>query len=268
MRCWTASPACRPRSSPSSATASASPCRARPPPWPSASTGADLDTLDKVAHEIAGVLEGVPGAADVAVQTPPETPVVRVDLDPARLAQRGVSATEVLDTVQTAYQGGVAAQVYEQNRTLDIAVTLPAYERQDPEAVGDLLIRSASGVSTPLRSVANVHLDQTRTSISHEGGRARQVVTANPKPADVKRVTEAAKAAIAQKVKLPAGVYLDYAGTAEATAGAQRELGFNVALAALGVVALLLIAFGDGRAVTLILGARPSPCLAGWRPWP
>jgi Cu/Ag efflux pump CusA len=58
--------------------------------------GADLDTLDKSAAEIATVLEKVPGAVDVQVQTPPSTPVVRVDLDFQALAHYGVSAAEAL----------------------------------------------------------------------------------------------------------------------------------------------------------------------------
>ena len=225
--------------------------------------GADLDTLDRVARQIAGVVETVPGAVDVQVQTPPQTPVVRVDLDFARLAQAGVSAAEALDTVQTAYQGGVATQVYEESRSLDIAVTLASDLRQDPESVGDLLVRSASGVAVPLKSIAHVYLAEARTSISHEGGRPRQVVTTNPAPKDVQQVTRAVQAAIASKVKLPAGVYLDYSGTAQGAATAQRDLLFNIGLAAVAVVALLLIAFGSGRATALILGSAPFALVGG-----
>ena len=225
--------------------------------------GADLDTLDRTAHAISEVLGKVPGAKDVQVQTPPQTPVVRVDLDFAKLAQFGVSTAEALDTVQTAYQGAVASQVYEEARSLDIAVTTAPELRQDPEAVGELLVRSASGVAVPLKSVAHVYLTETRTSIAHEGGRPRQVVTANPAPRDVQRVTADARKAIAAKVKLPQGVYLEYAGTAEGATTARRELLFNVGLAAIGVVALLLIAFSSGRATALILGGAPFALVGG-----
>jgi CzcA family heavy metal efflux pump len=225
--------------------------------------GGDLDTLDKVAHEIAGVLESIQGATDVQVQTPPRTPTVRIDLDFSQLARFGLSAAEVLDAVQTAYQGSVAAQVFQDVRALDIALTVGPDLHQDPEGVGDLLLRSSSGLVVPLKSVARVYLTDGRTSISHEGGRARQVVTANPKPGDVARVTREARAAVAAKVKLPPGVYLDYAGTAAGTAAAQQELLFNVAVAGLGVMALLLIAFRDGRAVAIILGSAPFALVGG-----
>ncbi len=225
--------------------------------------GADLDTLDRVGRQIAGVLEGVEGATDVAVQTPAETPVVRVDLDFAKLARYGLSSAEVLEAVQAAYQGAAAAQVFADNRVLDIAVTVTPELRQDPEGVGELLLRSTAGLSVPLKDVAHVYLTDGRTSIAHEGGRARQVVTANPSPRDARRVTEAARRVIAEKVTLPPGVYLDYAGTAEGAAQAQRELLLNVGVAGLGVIALLLIAFRDGRAVAIILGSAPFALAGG-----
>jgi CzcA family heavy metal efflux pump len=225
--------------------------------------GADLDTLDKVAHQIATVMEGVPGATDVAVQTPPSTPVVRVDLDFQALARYGVSPAEAMDAVDAAYQGASAAQLYQGVRTVEVAVTTPPELRQDPEAVGDLLIRSTTGVVVPLRAIARVYLTDARTSISHEGGRVRQVVTANPAPRDVAKVSKAVEQAIAQKVKLPTGVYLDYTGAAAGAAAARQQLLFNTGIAVAGVVALLLIAFRSGRATALILASTPFALVGG-----
>lgn len=225
--------------------------------------GADLDTLDKVAAQIAKVLEGVPGATDVQVQTPPSTPSVRVDLDFPALARYGIAPAEAMDAIDLAYQGAAAAQLYQGVRSIDVAVTTPPDLRQDPEAVGDLLIRASNGVVVPLKAIAHVRLTETRTAISHEGGRARQVVTANPTPRDVARVTKAAQTAIAQKVKLPPGVYLDYTGAAAGAAAARQELLFNSGIAVAGVVALLLIAFRSGRATALILGSTPFALVGG-----
>lgn len=225
--------------------------------------GADLDTLDKTAAQIAAVLEKVPGAVDVKVQTPPSTPVVRIDLDFQALARYGVSPAEALDTVQTAYQGATVAEIFQDIRAIDIAVTTAPDLRQDPEGVGDLLIRSATGTVVPLKSIARVYLTEGRTSVSHDGGRPRQVVTANPPPKDVAKVSKAAEKAITAQVKLPPGVYLDYTGTAQGAAAARKELLFNTGLAVAGVVALLLLAFGSGRATALILGATPFALVGG-----
>jgi CzcA family heavy metal efflux pump len=225
--------------------------------------GQDLDQIDATAREIAAVVKTVPGTKDVQLQAPPLTPVVRADLDFDKLAQYGLSAADALDAIQAAYKGVTAAQIYENARTIDIAVTTPQALRNTPEAVGDLLLRSGAGVTIPLSQVAKVYLAEGRTSISHQGGLRRQVVTTNPQPRDVAKVTKAVQAAIAQKVKLPPGVYIAYSGAAEGVAEAQRELMFNVALAAGGVTALLLLAFSNARSVALILGSAPFALVGG-----
>jgi CzcA family heavy metal efflux pump len=225
--------------------------------------GADMGTLERVAANVGATLEKVPGAQDVKVQTPPSTPVVRVDLDFPKLARAGIAPAEALDAVQTAYQGASAAQIFRENRTLDVAVAAPPDLRQDPETVGDLLVRSTAGNVVPLRSVAKVYLTDGRTLVSHEGGRPRQVVTANPPPREVARFTRAAQQALARQVKLPPGVYLEFTGTAEGAAAARRELLFNSGVALVGVLALLLLAFRSGRAAALILGSAPFALVGG-----
>ncbi len=225
--------------------------------------GADLDTLDRVADQISEVIKTVPGAVDVQVQTPPKTPVVRVDLDFPALARFGVAPADALNAIGSAYKGAAAAKIFQATRTIDIAVTTPPDLKRDPEAVGDLLVRSATGTAVPLKTLAKVYLTDTRTLVNHEGGRPRQVVTANPAPRDVTKVTKDAQAAVGAKVKLPPGVYLEYTGTAQGTADARKELLFNTALAIAGVVALLLLAFGSGRATVLILGSTPFALVGG-----
>ena len=74
-------------------------------------------------------------------------PVVRVDLNFQRLALYGLSAADVLDTVQAAFAGERVAQIYEDGRVVDLAVSAQACLRRDPETVGDLLLRSTSGIS-------------------------------------------------------------------------------------------------------------------------
>jgi CzcA family heavy metal efflux pump len=225
--------------------------------------GADLDTLDRTARQIAAVLKGVDGAVDVQLQTPPSTPVMRVDLDYPALARFGIAPSDALEAVGSAYQGEAGARIFQSNKTIEVAVTTPPDLRRDPETVGDLLIRSSAGAAVPLRQVAHVYLAETRTSVSHEGGRPRQVVTTNPPPGAAARVTRDARKAIVEKVRLPPGVYLEFTGAAEGTAQAQRELLFNTALAIGGVVALLLLCFGEWRATILVLGATPFALVGG-----
>lgn len=225
--------------------------------------GPDLDELDRVADEVATVVRSVPGAADVQIKAPSGAPFLRVDLRPDRLQQYGFTVADVLDTVETAYEGATAAQVYDANRVVNLVVRLPEDERRDPEATGSLLIRATSGVTVSLRELASVSLAEGRTHIMHEGARRRQVVTVNPTVSDVAGFVANAQAAIGQRVKLPGAVYLQFAGVAEAEAAARHEVILHAGIAAVGIVLLLLIAFEDGRTVTLILATTPFALVGG-----
>lgn len=225
--------------------------------------GADAATLDTVADRILAIVDRVPGASDAQRATPPRAPVVSVMVDPVRAAAKGLSPVEVLTAVQVAYQGAAAAQIFRQDRVVDIAVTLPPDLRGTPEAVGKLLIRSGTGLVVPLDQVATVRLDEGRTMIAHEGGRLREKVTANPTPRDVARVTAAVRQAIAREGHLPPGVYLEYQGTADAAVAARNELLRNVAFTLVGIAALLLVALGSVRSAAIVLAGAPLAMIGG-----
>ena len=214
--------------------------------------GQDLDALDKAADQIGATIRALPGARDVKVEADAQGPVVRIDLNFPRLALYGLSAADVLDTVQAAFAGEPVAQIFVGGRVVDLAVSAQEQLRRDPEGVGDLLLRSTSGVSVPLKTVANVYLTDGRVMIPHEGGLRRQVVTASP--ADAARFVVLAKKAIADHVALPAGTFLEFGGAGQAAVDAKRNMLVNYALAVLTIVALLSIAF-DGRTGALILAS-------------
>ncbi|TLZ05329.1 MAG: efflux RND transporter permease subunit [Gammaproteobacteria bacterium] len=225
--------------------------------------GPDLDELDRVADEIAAVARTVPGASDVQVQAPSGAPFLRVDLRPEQLGQYGFTAADVLDTVETAYQGTTAAQVYDANKVIDLTVRLPPAERVDPEAIGQLLVRTANGLTVPLKDLATLSLTEGRTGIMHEGARRRQVVTLNPTTSDIGGFVARLQKAVARRVKLPPTVYLDFAGAASGEHQARHELLVHSGLAALGIMLLLSLAFRDARSVLLILATAPFALVGG-----
>jgi CzcA family heavy metal efflux pump len=225
--------------------------------------GDDLDTVDRTADQLAAGLRALPGSGDVAVTTSPRAPSVRVDLNFKRLALYGLSAADVLDTVQTAFQGKTVAQVYQDGRPVDLAVTGPDSLRRDPEAIGKLLLRSSSGLSVPLDGVANVYLTDGRTRIEHEAGQRRQVITADPAPAAASRFAKAAGDYLDRHITLPPGVYLVRRSAAAGASAARLALLVNCLLAGLAMLGLLLLVFRDGRAAILILASTVFAFLGG-----
>jgi CzcA family heavy metal efflux pump len=225
--------------------------------------GEDLDMLDAKAEEVVKVLEAVPGAADVKMKTPAGTPRMAVRLRPDRLTQFGFRPVEVLDAIQTAYQGTVVAQTYRGNEVADVAVILAESNRQDPQALPSLLLRSPQRTCIPLGELAEVYPTSGRDSITHEGARRRQTVTCATSGRDVTSFVAEAKKQVAAKVAFPSGTYAAFSGAAEATAQAQRQLLLHSAIAAVGILMLLMIALGNARNLFLVLANVPFSLVGG-----
>ena len=205
----------------------------------------------------------MPGAADVQVKAPAGTPILRIRLDPNRMALHGITATDAYDAIEIAFQGHVVTQASDADRTVDIALASPPALRQDPESIGAMLVRASDGNATPLSAIATIREEEGRSTIVHESGQRRQVVTLNPTGSDVSGFVHAARARIAAQVHLPPGVYLDYAGAAEGQAAASNQLMLNIGFAAIAMIALLALAFGGGRPTALILSSTPFALAGG-----
>jgi CzcA family heavy metal efflux pump len=225
--------------------------------------GDDLDVLDAKAQEVANVLNSVPGHADVKAKPTLGAPRRVIRLRPDRLTQLGFRPVDVLEAIQTAYQGAVVAQTHRENQTADVAVILNPADREDPESIGSLLLSSPSGARLPLRELAEVFTTSGRPSILHEGGRRRQTVTCGVSGRDVTSFVADARRAVAAKVSFPAGTYAAFSGAAEAKEKAQRELLLHSGIAAVGILLLLSIVFHNWRNLLLVLVNVPFALVGG-----
>jgi Cu/Ag efflux pump CusA len=205
----------------------------------------------------------VKGNADVQVKAPPGAPVLAVHLRPEQLTQFGFRPLEVLDAVETAFQGADVAQMVRGNRIHELAVILADEARRDPESVGDLILSNGDGLRMPLRELADVELTNGRPSIQHDGARRRQTVTCNVEKRDVTSFVAEARKRVEERVKLPGGVYLEWSGAAEEQAKAKRELIIHFAVALVGILILLSLVFRRASHVALVLANIPFALVGG-----
>lgn len=225
--------------------------------------GDELDMLDLKAKEVARVLKTVPGQADVQVKAPPGAPRVAVRLRPDRMTQFGFRPVEVLEAIETSYQGTVVAQTHRGNQVADVAVILDEADRRNPEGIGALQLRNPQGALMPLRELAEIYPTSGRFSILHEGARRRQTVTCAATGRDVSSFVEEARRQVTAKVNFPAGTYAVFSGAAEAKQQAQRELLLHSAIGAVGILLLLTIVFHNWRNLLLLLANVPFALVGG-----
>jgi len=221
--------------------------------------GRNLDTMNSNAEAIVQILRKIPGASAVQLQARPTSPRLVVKLKPAAIKRWGFHPLDVLDTLHTLYAGEVVGQVYDDDRIFDVSVILPPKERSSIAEVGSVLVKSASGIYVPLNRLARLSVSSGAKTILHEGGRRVVTVTANVMDRDTASFVAQAKQAIAQNIHLPAGSYVEYAGTAQTQSQSMRHLLASALIAAVSIALLLSLVLAWPRNLLLILLNVRSP---------
>ena len=204
--------------------------------------GDDLDNIDSAANKIMAVLGKVPGIVDLQFKRQSGTPTLSIALMPQAMAALGVKAQDVLDTIESAYAGQTVGQTYQSTRTVDVVTLLPDSQRHDPSALSNLMISTPLG-PVPLSKVARISPTEDRYSIEHDGGQRRVSITFNVNNGSLAGVVQQAQQAISRNVKLPANVFIEFTGAAEAEAQTRHELMLYSSLALALILMILFLSF-------------------------
>jgi len=204
--------------------------------------GDDLDALDATGDQIMAALGRIKGIVDLQFKRQSGTPTIAIRLVPEAMAAAGLKVQDVLDTIRTAYAGAKVGRTYQGTRTVEVAVLLPEALRHQPAQLARLMIQSPMG-PVPLSQVAQVRLAQERYSIEHDGGQRRVSVTFNLGKGSLQNVVQEAQRAIARSVALPAGIFLEFTGAAEAERQTRTELTLYSTLALALIVMILFVSF-------------------------
>ncbi len=225
--------------------------------------GDDLDTLRTKGEEIRQIVAEVPGAEDVRLEQTAGLPVMRVQVDRMRTARYGIPVRTVLDTVEAARAGRVAGTVFEGQRRFDLVVRFDDEAASSADALGNVLVAAPSGVSIPLKQLADIVVEAGPAQISREAVRRRIVVEMNVRGRDVASFVKEAQRRIASNLKLPEGYYIRWGGQFENLRAASRRLLIVVPLALALIFAMLYFTFGSMRPALLIFLNVPFAATGG-----
>ncbi|MFM0732683.1 efflux RND transporter permease subunit [Paraburkholderia sediminicola] len=225
--------------------------------------GDNLDVIDRKAQEIARLLGTIRGAASVQEESPPGIPELDVRLKPDQLSRWGFRPVEVLDAIQSAYQGSTVAQTYDGSRAYDVTVILAPEARRNLADVGALMLRNPDGLSVPLRELASIGQVSGRYQITHDGGRRMQTVSVNLGRRAVSDFVNEARARVSREIVMPKGTYAVFSGESEARAQSQHDLLAYGAMSAVGIALLLFLALKSRRGVVLVMLNLPFALVGG-----
>jgi Cu(I)/Ag(I) efflux system membrane protein CusA/SilA len=209
--------------------------------------GSKLDEIQRVVQEIARVLRNVRGAADVFPDQITGKGYVEIRIDRARAARYGINVGDVQDVVETAMGGKSVTQTVEGRARYPVRIRYARDYRDDVEALKNILVSTgamgpSSGMGSmttgiapdqtrslaapvPLAAVADVRVVEGPSTIKSENGMLRAYIQLRVRAErDEVGFVEEARRVVAEKVKLPAGMYLEWSGTFEHQVRAQRTL--------------------------------------------
>ena len=230
--------------------------------------GDDFAVMNDTAGEIASALRSIEGAADVKVEQTTGLPMLDIDLDKDALARYGLSTGDVLDLVSVAVGGREAGLVFEGDRRFPIVVRLPEEIRADIPALENLPIpvtqNSDNGnVFIPLKEIASFRLSDGPNQISRENGKRRVVVQANVRGRDIGSFVVQAQQALDQKVKLPAGYWVEWGGQFENLKSARDRMMIVVPACFFLIFMMLFTALGSARQALLVFSGVPLAISGG-----
>jgi len=123
-------------------------------------TGPDFDEITRISEEItqrlieASVTNEVPGLVDVRNNVSGGFPEYNILVDYEKASRFGLNMSDIAQTIRIANNGLEASEWRDGEDEYDITVRLRPEDREDLESLRNLNIRTASGGSVPLVSVA------------------------------------------------------------------------------------------------------------------
>jgi cobalt-zinc-cadmium resistance protein CzcA len=225
--------------------------------------GDDLDTLRELGEQIAAVVSGIPGGADVALEQLSGLPMLTVQPRRERLARYGLDVADLQAVVQTAIGGHAVGQIFEGDMRFDLVIRLPEGARNDPATLERLPLALPGGDYLPLSEVATVAISEGPNAINRENGKRRAVVTANVRGRDLGSFVREAQESVRTEVPLPAGYWLEFGGTFEQLISASQRLALVVPVTLLLILGLLFLAFRSIKDSLVIFSGVPLALTGG-----
>ena len=231
--------------------------------------GPDLNTLEAKGKAIRAVLQQVRGIGDVTLVHELGQPSLSIRIDRGKIARYGVNVDDVNGLIQTAIGGDVATTVVQQEKEFDLVVRLAGKYRDDPTAIGNILVATPGGQHIPLKELANISVSNGASFIYREGNSRFIGVQFSVEGRDLAGAVEDAMGQVSRKVQLPQGYRVDWGGEYSEYTASRAQLMAIVPLTLLLIFLLLFVLYRNFKfpAIALIgvlMSAPVGGILALW----
>jgi cobalt-zinc-cadmium resistance protein CzcA len=225
--------------------------------------GDNLDELTRIAGEIQTVMQGVRGVADSGVFKVNGQPSMVIDVNRERAARYGLASADVNAAIQAAVGGAPITQMVEGDRRFDITLRYPEADRNNPDAIGRILLPTPDGGSISLSQVADVAIREGSFMIYREGGRRYIPIKFSVRGRDLAATIVDLQNQIREKVKLPQGYTYTWAGEFDSLRKEQQRLAVIIPISLLVIFMLLYLQFQRWVDALIVLATLPFCAVGG-----
>ena len=226
--------------------------------------GDDLPMLRDIGHQIVDVLYSIPGTSSASLFQEPPIPQIEIKLDHEKAARYGINMTDVQNVIQTGVGQSPVSTVYVGERTYPLTVRYMANTRNDPDALGNLLVNTSSGMQVPLSQIASIRVRSGESTVTRENGERNLTIRIDNRDPDLTTYLKEAQSRIDAKVHYDHDrVRLEWGGQFENQKRAESRLLVILGMVMGLMLILLTVGTNSFRQAALILGVVPLATLGG-----
>lgn len=229
--------------------------------------GNDLNILTEQANRIKRVISKVKGVSGIQVEEVSGLPQIQVIYNHERMAEYGINVEEANAVLETAFAGGIAGAVYEDEKKFDLVLRLDNEARNEAN-LQKLAIQIADGKTIPLSLVADIVYIPAPAQVSHENGDRRIYVGFNVKGRDIQSTVDEIEEMIDKEIRLPEGYYCTYGGEFKNLQSATARLQVVIPIALVIILLLLYATVKNMKESLFVFSAIPLAAIGGvWALW-
>jgi copper/silver efflux system protein len=230
--------------------------------------GDDLETIERVAVEIERVVAKIPGTRSAFADRSTGGFYVDVEIDRRQAARYGLRVQDINDVVQSAVGGKVVSETVEGRERYPITVRYAADYRDRPETLERVLVGTPTGAQVPLGQVARIGFTTGPPMVRSEDGQLVGFVFVDPGSRAIADYVDEARRLVAEQVRLPPGMRIDWAGQFTYFERARARLTAVVPLTLALVVLLLYFNTRSFAETAIVLLAVPFSLIGAiWLLW-
>jgi Cu/Ag efflux pump CusA len=215
--------------------------------------GDDQNELHNLAKQIAGVVSGVQGTADVFNGIVIAGPSVSVQPNFEKLAQFGITPANLQYQLQTSLEGNVVGTMLEKEQMTNLRLVYPGNRQQSVVDISRLQIFLPGGKLKPITELATVKVNTGDAEIERENLQSMGVISARLEKRDLGSAIKDIQAAINKQIVLPKGYHIVYGGAYADQQKSFSELLTILITASLLVFGVILFLFKELKVALLIL---------------